>query len=54
MKIYFTKQRKLYTYTWGIPEALNCLEQPSTNDPHGEGTTTVIHNAPWAVGKERV
>ena len=37
------------TYTWSIPEAFNRLKEPTTNDPHGEGAPTVVHNAPWAV-----
>lgn len=45
---------RYHTYTWGISEALNCLKQSPPNNPHGEGTATVVHNAPWAVEKDKV
>ena len=38
----------IHTYTWSIPEPFNWLKHPATKHPHGEGSATVIHNAPWA------
>lgn len=40
------------THHGGVPEALDGLEDPPTDHPHGEGTTTVVHDAPWAAGRE--
>lgn len=39
----------LKSYTWCISETFDALEDSSTNSPHGKGSTTIIHNAPWAV-----
>lgn len=42
-----------FTYHWGIPEALDGLENATSNRSHGEGTSTVIHNPPGTAKKHR-
>lgn len=46
------EREKNGTHHWGIAEAFHSLEDTSTNHPHGEGTTTVIHNPPGAARRK--
>lgn len=42
-----------FTYHWGIPEALDGLENATSYRSHGEGTSAVIYNPPGTVKKHR-
>jgi hypothetical protein len=40
------------THNRGIAEALDSLEDSTTNDTHGESSTAIIHNSPWAASRK--
>lgn len=49
MLLCFHKSKQVKTYTGGVSETLDALEDTTSNTTHSEGTSTVIYNPPRAV-----
>ena len=41
------------SYTWGITKTFDTLKDSTSNCAHGEGTSTIVYNPPWAVSKRK-